>query len=498
MNGEDWRDYGIEIDGVWTGNKLTHCPKCAHTRKKKYIKTLSCHYENRIFNCHHCGWSGNLKSDLSNSKGFKRPTLYQVPEKSAIEARGLSDGSISWFKKRGISPETLRKEKIVTKSRFMPSVGKNVKCVVFPYYRNGQLVNAKYRDREKNMAFEAGAELILYRLDSIRGKNVITITEGEIDALTMVECGDDAVCSVPNGARKNDNFDYLECAIETLEQAEHILLVMDKDEIGIKYERLLAERLGTHKCMYVEYPEDCKDINDVLVKYGKEAVSKCIVNAKHYPIKGIHSFSEFSEEINEYYRKGFPRGLSTGWTTLDGYYTLALGSLNVVTGMPSSGKSELLDAMMLNATIMHKWKLAIYSPENLPVSFYFQKLAEKFIKKPMFGKNRMHTDDIKKAQDYLSNHIKIILPEEESLTIEDILNKARVCVHRYKFKGLIIDPYNQIQHTRPSSISETEYISQFLSKVKYFAKVNNIIVFIVAHPTKLKKREDGKYPMPTP
>lgn len=35
----------------------------------------------------------------------------------------------------------------------------------------------------------------------------------------------------------------------------------------------------------------------------------------------------------------------------------------------------------------------------------------------------------------------------------------------------MIDPYNELDHQRPSSMTETEYVSQMLGKIKRFAQV---------------------------
>ena len=63
---------------------------------------------------------------------------------------------------------------------------------------------------------------------------------------------------------------------------------------------------------------------------------------------------------------------------------------------------------------------------------------------------------------------------------------------------LVLDPWNELEHSRPEKVSETEYISQCLSKIRRFARVNGVHIWVVAHPTKLSKNRDGIYPCPTP
>lgn len=55
-------------------------------------------------------------------------------------------------------------------------------------------------------------------------------------------------------------------------------------------------------------------------------------------------------------------------------------------------------------------------------------------------------------------------------------------VRRFGIRGLVIDPYNELDHQRPSFMSETEYVSQMLTKIKRFAQHHDVHVWFVAHP----------------
>ena len=59
-------------------------------------------------------------------------------------------------------------------------------------------------------------------------------------------------------------------------------------------------------------------------------------------------------------------------------------------------------------------------------------------------------------------------------------------VCRYGIRGLLVDPYNELDHQRPSHMSETEYVSQMLTKVKRFAQHHDVHVWFVAHPRQLR------------
>lgn len=63
-----------------------------------------------------------------------------------------------------------------------------------------------------------------------------------------------------------------------------------------------------------------------------------------------------------------------------------------------------------------------------------------------------------------------------------MLGLARAAVLRHGIRGLVIDPYNELDHQRPSRQTETEYVSQMLTKIKRFAQHHDCHVWFVAHP----------------
>lgn len=206
-----------------------------------------------------------------------------------------------------------------------------------------------------------------------------------------------------------------------------------------------------------------------------------------------------SESLRELWDEGMPPGDKTGWPSLDKHYTVAPGQLTIVTGWPSSGKSEWVDALLINLS-RQGWKFAIFSPENQPVKLHVAKMLEKLSGKP-FGagpNTRIARDEIAEYTDELGQNFCFMQVESGAVAIEQILLAAMDWLGATIGKrGLVIDPWNEIEHWRPPGLSETEYISKVLSFIRNFARVNEVHVWIVAHPQKLK-REDGKLPIPTP
>jgi twinkle protein len=414
---------------------------------------------------------------------------------------------LDWFLKRGINAETLYRNSISYGKIYMPQKEDFVNAVQFPYFRDGNPVNVKYRDGEKNFRMEAGAERILYGLADIAATTVIV--EGEIDKLSCDEAGWRNCLSVPDGAPVptakdySSKFEFLENCEKEIEPISTWILAVDNDEPGRVLQEELARRLGKEKCKLVEWPEGCKDANDTLVKYGAGKLSECLSTAKDYPIQGIYDIKSLQSQIRRLYEHEAERGESTGWKELDELYTVRPGEWTLVTGIPGHGKSEFVDNLLVHL-MWKKWRFGIFSPENQPLERHVAKILEKCVGMPFYrGINkRMDWDNVTEAIGYINDVFTFILPEEESLTVDGILTLAKTAVLRKGIKGLVVDPWNELSHTRPQNMSETEYISHSISKIRRFARSYGIHIWLIVHPAKMQKikQDDGTmdYPVPTP
>lgn len=504
---KSFRDYGIDLPDIFPGDRKVVCPKCSYTRKKPNDPCLSVNGQTGVWHCHNCGWNGHRDDKLDferqpAQKVYRRPT----PPPSA-EASKISMEIIAYFKTRGITRRTLELGKVYSTKHYFAGRGVEATCMAFPFYRDGELVNVKYRDGKKNISQEKDPEPCLWNYDACKDAKTIYITEGEIDALTLMEANYLTAVSVDKGAPNAKDADAskkLECvsnAKELLESVETVVLVTDKDEPGLRLERELIELIGAAKCKLVKYPEGCKDINDVLMKCGLTEVGKVIAAAEPAPVPGLRSFSEFKADIDGFYRKGKPKGLTTGFPELDENFTLQPGSINIFTGVPQSGKTEFVHQLITNAWKLHGWKSFIYSPEMFPVENIASNFAEKLTGKSFFGpaETRMTWEEKESALREIDNFLKPYVPDaDKTPSLDDLLLAVMVAKARFNIQGAIFDPYNELEHTRPRELTETEYISLFMSKLRKFARQTKIWIALVAHPTKLKKDpKTNKLPIAT-
>ena len=483
------------------GKKKQFCPECHANRTNQRDKSLSVDWDKCIAHCHYCGKSfffGKTEKIYhapkavqplrQETKGYKKPGRL-------VNEDSIDKNMKQWFVNRGIPAQIAEAEGITKVCRRMPQTGKVESCIVFPYMVDGELVNRKYRDGAKNFMLESGAKLVPYRIDKIRDTAECIICEGEMDALSFIVAGYNNVISVPNGAQKN--LTYLDEFIEThFENKTRIYIASDTDAKGLELRAELVRRFGEEKCRIVTYGEGCKDANELLLQSGAEALRRAIDEAQEVPLEGIFTAADVKDELLVLFENGLQQGAVLHMGELDRLLSVEVGRLMVVTGIPGDGKSEFLDEMAIRLWRYYDWRCAWFSPENFPVTLHHPKLIEKLIGK-RFIKTMMSRMELDAAVEYLSRNFFDILPEED-YQVDTILEKAETLVRRKGIRVFILDPYNCLEHQIPTGQSETQYISEFLEKLRSFAKRKQVLVILAAHPTKMKRDPLTKqFPVPT-
>tara|TARA_R110000744_G_scaffold40447_1_gene91800 strand:+ start:398 stop:2071 length:1674 start_codon:yes stop_codon:yes gene_type:complete len=482
-----FEEVGIYLRST-SGQEKTKCPECSPTRRKQSDPCLSVNIDEGIWKCHHCGWKGSLNK--KNDTYIPPPPIVKPkPPKTDIP-----DKVYKWFEDRGISQAVVDDAKI----------GYDNRWIHFPFYKDGEVVNIKSRTADKQFRQAKNAEKCFYRFDVMSGMETIIITEGEMDALSLVEAGYNNVVSVPDGAiAPNSNpsdrkFSYLLSAEEHLMNATTIILAMDNDSSGNAMREELSRRIGREKCYRVNYPEGCKDMNEVLIKHGEDRLTEIITDAHPYPIDGVVLVDDVLEDAIDLLKTPDIKGLSTGWEALDEYYRVSTSELTIVTGVPNMGKSEWMDALMINLIQDNGWKFGIFSAENFPVKHHLLKLVGKFTNKPFWGNDRMDEKTARNSMNILNEHIKFIGTQEDSVTMESILDQARILNFRYGLNGLVVDPWNTIEHKFRDGENETNYVSRVLASLNTFAKIHEIHIWVVAHPRKMESDNNRKPIVPSP
>lgn len=501
---KDYSDYDIQIPyGKRSGKVKTFCPKCHNERRDKRDKSLSVDLDKGVWNCHYCSWAGHLEYDeqekqkwMEQQPWYQRTKIRQKPVYKKPKPRPhapMSAKAIAWFSSRGISEETLLALKITEGLEWMPQKQGQANTVQFNYYHNGELVNTKFRTGDKCFKLCSGAELLPYNIDAIKGQNECIITEGEMDALSFYECGRHDVISVPNGA--NANLDYLDDYIEDyFDDKETIYIASDTDTKGVVLRDELLRRFGVERCRVLEYGEGCKDANEHLMKYGRESLLQCIDAAPEIKMEGVFTVQDFEQSLDALFENGWQKGVTIGHENFDRLCSFETKRLCIVTGIPGSGKSEFIDEIAERLNMRYGWRFAYFSPENAPLAYHASKLIEKFTGK-RFNRQSLTFGEYKQVKEHLEQNFYFIAPTD-SYRVDNILEKAKYLVRRRGIKALVIDPYNRLE-SEQGGRSETQYISELLDKLTNFAQRNDILIILMAHPTKQPKNKDGVIEAPT-
>ena len=359
------------------GKKQGVCPLCSSDRKasNQKAKCASYDWQRGLGTCHNCNTSFQLNTYKRKGESEK---VYIRPDVAALKSiKPPSSKVVEWFEGRGISEQTLKDLHVSEGPEWMPQTGKSENVIKFNYMIGDQLVNVKYRDGRKNFKLYKGAEKVFYNINSTVGYEYCVIVEGEMDVLALHEAGITNTISVPNGATLNsNNLDYLDNCIDYFEDKEKIIIATDSDEAGQALQAELVRRLGSEIC-YIATFEDCKDANEYLLKYGKEKLSQRISGSKPVPMENVTTFRDIEGEITDFVNNGFKPGFQVGLEHFDSIFSTYTGQFITVTGIPSSGKSDFVDQMVVGYNANYGWKTAFASPENQPTYLHAHKLMRK-------------------------------------------------------------------------------------------------------------------------
>ena len=481
----------------------TRCPDCADSRKKKNIKTFSITIkpDQALYHCHHCGLSGSFWRKKFYEAHMNEPKkVVQIPTQLNYNVDQIK----SFFEGRGVALDNLDTLPAMTTGTKV-FAGEKKAAVGFVYGPRENPTAIKWRSIDGKGFTCDGAPRAFYGIEQVgEDDEELTIVEGECDVIALASVGIKAV-SCPNGApikasqhridpEEDKKFNFIWNERDRLERCKKIILATDNDSAGEALAEEIARRVGRAKCWRVKFPEQIKDGNDAVQWLGAEETQNLFENPEPVPLSGVYSAADYTDAVKEIYANGHGRGASTGFDSIDDLFTVAEGQLSIVTGMPSSGKSEFIDQVMINLAQREGWKFAVCSFEN-PPHMHIAKLAEKITAKPFYSGSgqRMTEPELEEAVSFIDNHFMFLESKDGNLsTIDSIIDRTKQAVMRGA-NGLLIDPYNYIE---AGSGEEYSNISQMLTRITSFAKAYGIHVWFVAHPQKMYPRDDGTYAVP--
>lgn len=476
------------------GTAKLKCPVCTPTRKNKTDRSLFVNFNNGTAKCFNDGCNALFFRD-SIEKSIAQNN-YTLPVQTWKNYTKLSDKLVKWCEEtRKIKQYTLNNFQITEEKYYQPATQKEENNIVFNYFEGDVLVNKKYRSGSKKFTQSKNGKPIFYNINSIIGQEECYIVEGEFDVLALYEIGIKNVISVPNGANDNDN--YWLNSEKYLKDIKRFYIATDNDESGNNVAEKIAQRLGRWRCQRVLFFG--KDANEDLINGNLE---KSIYNVKKYPVSGTFSVSDLYDNILELYDKGLPDTLypKQNWFgRLKENYSVMRGHLITGTGIPSHGKSNFTEWYVLNLLFDYNLKVSFFSPEHSPMalhqSTFIQKVIGRSFWKDYDNLPRITKEEIAKYHDWANEKIYLTSPDNGDVANWDwLLDKFKEQMVNFGIDIFVIDAFNKVELTGKDTLKE---ISRVLTKLTAFAQANNVIIFLIAHPTKMKKNEAGIYDTPS-
>lgn len=473
-----------------SGKEKIRCPQCDESRSDKKDKSLLINHNDGYGKCFYC-------EALTFKDKVEYEPKYTLPSQEWKNHTTFSDAMVKFIEDtRRISQDTLIELGITEEKYYQPSAQKELNNTVFNYFEGETLVNKKYRSGDKRFTQSTNGKSIFYNINSLIGQKEAWIVEGEFDVLALTEIGIRNAVSVPNGA--NDNDDYWINSEPYLKDVEKFIIATDKDSKGIELREKIAQRLGRYRCEFIEW--EFKDANDDLIN-GK--LRSSVLNRKRFPVSGTFTIDELRDDILTLYDKGIPDTISPKnkcFGNLKQVFSLMRGHLCTVTGIPSHGKSNFSEWYILNLIKDYKMKASFFSPEHSPMALHQSNFIQKAVGKPFFkdiqGVKKVTKEDINRYVNWANEKLYITLPENGKTPDWDwILDKFKEQMLIYGVDIFVIDAFNKVLLTK--GMAKKDAIDETLTKITSFAQSNNVIVLLVAHPTKMKKSEKGVYDTPT-
>lgn len=366
------------------------------------------------------------------------------------------------------------------------------RAVAFPYKRNGKPYAAKFRATgKKDWRSSQGITRGLFNEDCLKeGTGPIVITEGEIDALSVIQAGYSRAVSLPDGwTADGGKRQVLLDAEAALRAAPYVIVAGDADEVGESLPKTVANILSGHDVRYVRWPDGCKDANDVLVNFGEGELAKRLTEAVRIDPPG-----GFITGISDLPPLPARRVLRVGMRPYDRVLAFEVGTMSIGTGTPGAGKSTFTTFAAYHVAKDEHVRVGFLSFETHPYRVRDQ-LARLHCKKPWEDLSGSERADF---LDFADEHFRIVhrtFEDGEHHHLAWLRSIISTLAVRDNCKLIVIDPWNELEHLPEPGESMTGYINFALQQIRQWAQQYDTHICVIAHPRKMAT--EGKPRSPT-
>lgn len=473
-----------------------HCPYCNGSGKD--TETFSINLDTGMYKCFRatCGRQGHfvqLARDFGYPLDFGNPIkpIKKRFRKLPQQMITTRDKAIEYLQSRGIGGEITERYSITTRKD-------NDNILVFPFYdENHQLQFIKYRKinfdkaRDKNKEWcEAGTKPILFGMDQCVDREYLVITEGQIDSLTLAQCGVKNAVSVPTGAM---GFTWLEWCWDWVNSFGYVCVFGDYEYGEITLSETLTKRLMVPvRVVQPEMYYGEKDANAIFCKYGKQAILDAVSGAKELPVNRVKPLADV-QAVDIYKLDKIKTNINEIDRLIGGFF---FGQVVLLTGKRGEGKSTFMSQLMAEA-LDQGYKTLAYSGE-LP-DYHFKAWLDMQLAGPKnvqsykneFGDDVYYitNETSKRIADWYRSNAYIY--DNNAVGDEDeydgLLTTVEQAVRRYGIKLVCID---NLMTALEVELKDDLYRAQskFVKRLKEIAVKYDIVVLLVAHPKKTQNR----------
>lgn len=465
------------------------CPYCGGGGHDK--ETFSVNLKTGAFKCFRssCGKQGHfveLCRDFDYALDMGETKVYRkLPQRPVT----VTDPAIDYLAKRGISRETVERYKITT-------CKDNKAILAFPFYDERNVLQfIKYRNTKFKRGDPGGKEWcekdtkpILYGMAQCTDFERLIITEGQIDSLSVAECGYSNAVSVPTGAT---GFTWLNHCWEWITKFKTVLVFGDYERGKMTLLDTLQARLP-QKVIAVRFQDYLgeKDANDILTTFGKQAICTAIDNAEAPQLSNVKRLSSVRNvDINKLDK------IATNISDIDKVIGgLIVGQLVLLTGKRGEGKSTFMSQLICEA-LEQDYNTFIYSGEL--ADFHFKRWLDfqlaggdnVITNINAFGDEEYTLSNAvtEKISNWYSDKAYVFdngfVPDVDA-EFESIITTVERAIKQYDIRFVCID--NLMTAMDVVDKQDNLYLAQsnFVGQLKKIAVKYNIVVLLVAHPRK--------------
>lgn len=411
-----------------------------------------------------CSFIG-IVNDGNDSKPKKE---YKRPERPKLVRRLNREGQVyAYLKTRGLTDQALEDFRIAEE---------NDQWIVFPYLREDGHINTKYihieRDEKgkKQCRQEQGAEPCLFGWHALEAKYPNTrftcLTEGEIDTITLHQCGVPSL-SIPNGGGGGNKQNWIDQDYDRLNRFDTIYLCMDNDEAGKEAEQEIIRRLGCERIRLVKLP--FKDANECF-KNNIKSFQKYLLSARSLDPDELKSADSFMDEvIDKFYPKpGSFKGMKTPWASINNAISFQRKELILWTGFSGSGKSTVLNQVAMNG-LLNGEKFVIASLE-MPARVTLWQMVRQ-----LSGCQSPPQDDIRRIMKWLGDKLWLFDMTGTAKT-QRLLEVFKYAVKRYDIRNFVTDSLTKCGIADDDLNGQKKFIEQLCDFGNQFDCTNHLVV----------------------